>query len=249
MSPNLVAGMAPGSTQSPGEPDVDPMTAKAILQSWSEVKSEDGSVARTFAQCAQTWPLADTAAFENIEAAIQVLRQACDYLHQGLTQVGAAVEQKIDTGKVQAAINEIARQIQSMKASMTDSANRQTVLATRIDGTMEKISTGHGRLEAANAQLEREGAAQGSDIGELRESTRRCQSDIAKMTECLELAQIDSQRIDQKIFDLQENLFNNGVELERGLENSQARITQLQHPAGVQISVEVNQDHARGTEQ
>ena len=51
------------------------------LQSWSEVKSEDGSVARTYTQCAQTWPLADAAAFENIETALQVLRQACEYLH------------------------------------------------------------------------------------------------------------------------------------------------------------------------
>ena len=84
MSPNLVAGMASGSTQAPREHDIDPMTAKAILQQWSEVKSEDGSVAKTYTQCAQIWPLADQAAFENIEAAIQILRQACDFLHQGL---------------------------------------------------------------------------------------------------------------------------------------------------------------------
>ena len=96
MSPNLVAGMASGSTQAPREQDIDPTTARAILQQWPEVKSEDGSVARTYSQCAKTWRLADQAAFDsiNIEAAIQILRQACDYLHQGLTQVGTAIEQK-----------------------------------------------------------------------------------------------------------------------------------------------------------
>ena len=114
--------MASGSTKAPREQDIDPTTARAILQQWSEVKNEDSSVARTYTQCAKAWPLADQAAFDNIVAAIQILRQACDYLHQGLTQVGTAVGQRIDTGKAQEAVNEIASQIQSMKASMTDSA-------------------------------------------------------------------------------------------------------------------------------
>ena len=77
MSPNLVAGMASGSTQAPEEPD-DPAAARAIVQSWTEVQGEDGSVARTYTQCAKTWLLADAAAFENIEAALLVLRQACE---------------------------------------------------------------------------------------------------------------------------------------------------------------------------
>ena len=47
----------------------------------------------TYTQCAQTWPLTDAIAFENIDGALNVLRQACEYLHHGLTQMGAAVEQ------------------------------------------------------------------------------------------------------------------------------------------------------------
>ena len=140
MSPNLVAGMASGSAQAPGEHDMDPTIAKTILQQWSEVKNEDGTVARTDTQCAKTWLLADQAAFDNIDAAIQILRQACDYLHQGLTQVGATVEQKLDTGKVQEAVNQIASQTQSMKASMTENASRHHELSTRLDGMMERIS-------------------------------------------------------------------------------------------------------------
>ena len=78
MNPNLVAGMASSSTQAPREQSFGQTIARAILQQWSEVKAEDGSVERTF-------------------TAIQILRQACDYLHQGLMQVGSAVEQRWET--------------------------------------------------------------------------------------------------------------------------------------------------------
>ena len=44
MSPNLDAGMASGSAQLPAEQEVDQATAKAILQSWSEISGDDGSV-------------------------------------------------------------------------------------------------------------------------------------------------------------------------------------------------------------
>ena len=42
MNPNLGAGMASGSTQEAAEQGVDQATARAILQSWSEVAGEDG---------------------------------------------------------------------------------------------------------------------------------------------------------------------------------------------------------------
>ena len=57
MSPNLRAGTASGSTQGEVEQEVDQATARAILQSWSEAKGEDGSTVRTYTQCAQTRPL------------------------------------------------------------------------------------------------------------------------------------------------------------------------------------------------
>ena len=172
MSPNLVARMASGSTQAPGEPDLDPAAARAILQSWSEVQNviEDGTVARTVTQCAKTWPLADQTAFDNIEAALQVLKQACEYLHQGLTQVNSTVDQKVDTGKAQEAVSEIAGQIWAMKSGMANGANRHQELSTKIDRMIERIASARGRIDAVGAQLDREGAAQLSAIVDLRES-------------------------------------------------------------------------------
>ena len=93
MSPNLGQGLASGSTQE-AEEDLDPAMARAILQSWSEAKGEDGTVSRTYTQCAQEWPLTDTGAFENIEAALNVLKKACEYLHEGMMQMGMTMEQK-----------------------------------------------------------------------------------------------------------------------------------------------------------
>ena len=134
---------------------------------------------------------------------------------------------RIDTGKVQAAVNEIASQIQSMKAGMTDSANRHNTSSTKIDEAMERISAAHGRLAAVGNQLQREGAFQRTATSE---STSQCQSDIAEMAECLALVQVDTQRVDQKIADLAEPAFNSAVNLERGLEECREKIAQLQHP-------------------
>ena len=70
-----VTGSASSATplQRDEEQGFDPTMARAILQQWAETK-EDGSVERTFTQVAQTWPLGDNVKFENIEAAINVLK-------------------------------------------------------------------------------------------------------------------------------------------------------------------------------
>ena len=57
--PKPVAGSASSVSHPTGEPDFDPSVAKFFLQQWAKVKTEDGSIERTYAQCAQTWPLAD----------------------------------------------------------------------------------------------------------------------------------------------------------------------------------------------
>ena len=124
MSPNLGAGMASGSTQVGAEQDVTQATAKAILQSWSEVTEEDGTVARTFTQCAQTWPLTDASAFENIDAALKILREACDFLHQGMTQLGVRVEQKADIPRAQSAAHELAEHIQDVRNGLREETSQ-----------------------------------------------------------------------------------------------------------------------------
>ena len=90
MSPNLGQGMASGSTQDEAaESELDPAMARAILQSWSETRGEDGTVQRTYTQCAHEWPLSESDAFDNIESALNILKRACEYLHDGMMQMGS----------------------------------------------------------------------------------------------------------------------------------------------------------------
>ena len=134
MSPNLGQGLASGSTQDGAvETELDPAMARAILQSWSETKGEDGTAQRTYTQCAQEWPLSDSGAFENIETALNILKRACEYLHDGVMQMGRTVEQKANIPSVEAAVRALAGHIQEVRNGVQNTVTRQNDLSTRID--------------------------------------------------------------------------------------------------------------------
>ena len=69
------------------------------------------------------------------------------------------------------------------------------------------------------------------------------------MTQCLAEAHVDMQTVDQKISDLEESVFNNGVTVERGFKESREETRKAQHPEKGQISESVCQEHAKGAEQ
>ena len=91
-------------------------------------------MSRTYTQRAQEWPLTDADAFENIEAALSVLKRACEYLHEGMTQMGMTMEQKANIPSVQAAVRELAEHIQDVRNGVRNSVTRQNELSARIDG-------------------------------------------------------------------------------------------------------------------
>ena len=119
---------------------------------------------------------------------------------------------------------------------MTEGVSRQNALSTRIDGKTERIQAAHGRLEAMGAQLEHERGVQRTGVNELRESTRECQRQMSKLNERLDLSQVDTQRLDQGLSDLQENVFRNGVSIDRGLEERHRRIAQGLPSSSQQVS-------------
>ena len=94
MSPNLVAGSASSAAPMGSGTETD-AGVQAILQQWQEVKTEHGTVERTYTQCAQSWPLASHVKLEGMESAIHILRQACDYLHEGMVKLGSVTDQKM----------------------------------------------------------------------------------------------------------------------------------------------------------
>ena len=189
--------MASSSTQGVAEQEVNQATARAILQSWSEVTEEDGTVARTFSQCAQTWPLTDASAFENIDAALNVLKRACDYLYQGVTQMRANIEQKVDVPRVQSAVHELAEHIHDVRNGLRDETSRQNALSIRLDGIADRLQAAHGRLEMMNAQVEQGLGMQNSQVSELQRSMTETQRQVVQLDERLRLSQVDTQKLDQ----------------------------------------------------
>ena len=115
MSPNLVAGSASKANPVGSGTDTD-AGVQAILRQWQEVKTEQGTVERTYTQCAQTWPLAGHVKLEGMESAIHILRQACDYLHEGMVKLGSMTDQKCDSGMVHQVVSEVMTTLQQLQA-------------------------------------------------------------------------------------------------------------------------------------
>ena len=96
MSPNLAAGCDTANPQGTEDPALGAGMARAILQQRTEAKDEEGTVEGRYTQVAQIWPLKDGSKFENFEAAIHTLREACSYLHQGMHLLEKAIGGKAD---------------------------------------------------------------------------------------------------------------------------------------------------------
>ena len=249
MSPNLGEGMASSSTQGAAEQEVDPAMARAILQSWSETKGEDGTVSRTYTQCAQAWPLTDAGAFESIEVALNVLKRACEYLHEGMTQMGVTMEQKANILSVQAAVRELAEHIQDVRNGVRNSVARQNELSAKIDGMAEQLQAARGRMEMVTAQLEQGHRGQASQAVELKQSLAETQRQVTQMGTLLELSQVDSQRLEQGLTDLKENVYLNSAAVDRLREDCKREAERNRTLSGQTVDIEAYQEHARSNEQ
>ena len=205
-------------------------------------------VGRTHTQCAQTWPLTDAIAFENVDAALSVLRQACDFLHHGLTQVGNRVEQKADISRVQSAAHELAEHIHDVRNGLREENSRQNALSTRLDGIADRLQAAYGRLEMMGVQVEQGLGTQNSQVSDLQRSMMETQRQVVQMDERLRLSQADTQKLDRGLSDLHENVFNNATSIDRVAESCKRQIAQVQTLSGQQISAEAYQEHARGAE-
>ena len=84
MSPNL-AGCDPVSPQGIGDLTPGAGMTQAILQEWTEAKDDEGTIERKYTQVAQEWLLENSSNFEDIEAAIHMLREACNICIKGCT--------------------------------------------------------------------------------------------------------------------------------------------------------------------
>ena len=159
-----------------------------LLQQWDEVRTEYGTVERRYTQCAQTWPLGSNVKLENMESAIQLLRQACDYLYNGVTQMGSIVDQKCNTEKVQLVVSEVITQLQKMQSTFDEKSKRAETVATRVDELSGESMSVRNRLDGVERRLGLESQQQQASLRDL--------------------LQTDIQSRDQKHFELEESIFH-----------------------------------------
>ena len=100
------------------------------------------------------WPLLGMEAFENIEVALNVLKRACEYLHEGMMQMGRTVEQKANIPSVEAAVRELAHHTQEVRNGVQRTVTRQTELSNRLDSMTEHLQAVRGRMETLSAQMD-----------------------------------------------------------------------------------------------
>ena len=245
MSPNLGQGLASGSNQAEeGEAEMDTAMARAILQSWSETRAEDGSVQRTYTQCAREWPLLGMEAFENIEVALNVLKRACEYLHEGMMQMGRTVEQKANIPSVEAAVRELAQHTQEVRSGVQRTVTRQTELSNRLDNMTEHLQAARGRMEALSAQLDHGGREHMALVVEYRQSIEETQRRLSQLGGLIEHSQVDNQRLDKGLTDLRENVFNNGVAIDHLKEDMEREVAKLSTLSGPAPDVSAYKRHA-----
>ena len=250
MSPNLGQGLASGSTQvEEGELEMDTAMARAILQSWSETRAEDGTVQRTYTQCAREWPLSETEAFENIEVALNVLKRACEYLHEGMMQMGKTVEQKANIPSVEAAVRELAHHTQEVRNGVQRTVTRQTEFSNRLNSMTEHIQEARGRMEALSAQIDQGGREHMALAVEYRHSIAETQRKVIQLGSLLEHSQVDTQRLDKGLTDLRENVFNNSVAIDHLKEDMQREVSKLSTLSGQATDMSAYQRHAASHDQ
>ena len=127
-------------------------------------------------------------------------------------------DQKIDTAKAQSAISEVADRIQKTQACLDDGSRRNEALSSRIDEMSERINAAHCRLESVGSRLDQEASQQQNSSRDAQETASQFRQDIWNLTQCIAEVQVDLQLRDQKISDLEEMIFHNGVTMERGLQ-------------------------------
>ena len=152
MSPNLVAGSASSAHPLGSGTDTE-AGIQAILQQWQEVKTEQGTAERTYTQCAQTWPLASHVKLEGMESAIHILRQACDYLHEGMIRLGSLTDQKRDAGMVHQVISELMTNLHQLQSDCTERSRKVEQVMSRVNEVVGELVNARKRIEGLERRV------------------------------------------------------------------------------------------------
>ena len=213
MSPNLVAGSASNAHPVGSGTDTD-AGVQAILQQWQEVKTEHGTVERTYTHCAQTWPLASHVKLESMESAIHILRQACDYLHEGMTKLGSLTEQKCDAGMVHQVVSELMTNLQQLQSECAEGSRKVEQVMSRVNEIVGELVNARKRIEGLERRIGIESQQHDSEMRELRAGHERQAVELGVLSQCANDYQADIQVRDNEVLEMKELIFELGVQMD-----------------------------------
>ena len=179
-----------------------------------EVKTKHGTVERTYTQCEQTWPLGIGVKLESIESATLILRQACDYLYNGMTQLSSITGGKCDTERVQQVIADLMTQLQRLQATISESSQGVASVTSRVDELSGDAKNARSRLEGLERRVGMEGQQDELVLRELRASLDRCVADVNVLCQNSTEYQMDIQARASELFEMKDLIFKLSVELD-----------------------------------
>ena len=113
----------------------------------------------------------------------------------------------------------------------------------------EQLQAARGRVERVTAQLEHGQRGHATQVVELKQSIEETQRQVTQMGSLLELSQVDSQRFEQGLTDLRENVFINAASVDRLREDCKREAERNRTLSGQTVDIESYQEHARSSEQ
>ena len=212
-------------------------------------RGEDGTVQRTYTQCAHEWPLSESDAFDNIESALNILKRACEYLRDGMMQMGGVVGQKANIPSVEAAVRALAGHVQEVRNGVQSTVTRQSELSVRVDRMSERLQAARDRMEMVATQLDQGNRENANQTEVLKRSIEETQKQVTQMGNFLEHSRVDSQRIDKGLIDLRENVFNNAVAIDHLREDCQREADNQRTLSGQTVDIIAYQRHAKSHDQ
>ena len=99
-------------------------------------------------------------------------------------------------------------------------------------------------MEAMNAQLEQEHRENATRTVEIKQSLEETQRQVTHMGSLMELSQVDSQRLEQGLTDLKENVFFNSASVDRLREDCKREAERSRALSGQTVDIEAYQEHA-----
>ena len=139
-----------------------------------------------------------------MELAIHLLMQACDYLYNGVTQMGSVTDKQCDTEKVHQVISEVMTKFQKTQVTIDEKSRRVETVASRVDELSGESMNTRSRLEGLERRVGMEGQQHDPTISDLRASLDQCIEDIRGLCRCSTEYQMDIQFRDTELFEMKE---------------------------------------------